>query len=148
MALTTSISSRELQRIAAACYEGKRIRVSLANESGSGYTVEDPTTSWNSIKVSGNGYADFTAVVGTGAFDEADSRYEMGEDNGANTYIDAEFTATGAGYSFNRIFVVVGTIEDEVVTEEAYLHSLLVESPNITLSAGATVTYRIQLAVA
>lgn len=148
MALTTTISTRELQRIAATCYEGKQIRVSLANDTSAGYTVEDPTINWDSIKVSGNGYSDFTAVVGTGEFDPSDSRYEMGVDSGSNTYIDAEFSATGAGYVFNRVYVVVGTLEGETVTEEGYLHSLLTEAPSVTLSAGSVVTYRIQLAVA
>jgi hypothetical protein len=148
MALTTAISTRELARIAAACFEGKRVRVSLASEQGSGANVESTLTAWDAIKVSGNGYADFTAVVATGAFDATDDRYEMGGSTGANTYIDATFTATGAGYSFDRVYVVIGTIDGETVTEEAYLHSLLTESQAIIVSAGQTITYRIQLAVA
>lgn len=148
MALTTTISSRELQRIASTCYEGKRIRVSLASVQGSGATVESTRVTWDSLKTSGGGYSDFTAVVATGAFDEADSRYEMGEETGANTYIDATFTATGVGFSFDRVYVVLGTISGGSVTEETYLHSLISESEAINLNSGASVTYRIQLAVA
>lgn len=218
MALTTSISSWELARVAAAAYEGKQVRISLANVGSLGYTRESALTEWNSIKISGNGYTDFKAVIAVGAYDSADSRYEMGADAGANTYVDAQFTATGAGYTFDRIFVVVGTrklssisnaalaanvatitttaehgysVGDTVtisgatntvfngtftvtaissntfsysrvsasiasaastgsavvVTEESYLHSLLTESPAITMNAGQTVTYRIQLAL-
>lgn len=219
MALTTSLSSWELARLAAAAYEGKQVRVSLASIGVSGFTPESTLLSWDSIKQSGNGYADYKAVVATGAYDNADSRYEMGSDAGANTYIDAEFTATGAGYTYDRVFVVIGSREIStitnaalasnvatlttaaahgysvgdsvtitgatnttfngtfsittttsttfsyslvssdiasaassgtavVVTEEEYLHSLLTESPAITLSAGQTTTYRIQLAIA
>lgn len=219
MALTTSLSSWELARVAAAAYEGKQVRVSLASAGSTGYTSESPLLSWDSVKQSGNGYADFKAVIATGAYDNADSRYEMGADSGANTYVDAAFTATGAGYTYDRVCVVIGTREVStitnaalasnvatittssahgystgesvtisgatnstfngtytisaatsttfsysrtsanissaasagtavVVTEEEYLHSLLTESPAITMAAGQTTTYRIQLAVA
>lgn len=140
MALTTSISSWELARVAAAAYEGKAVRVSLASVGSSGFTVENTVTQWDSVKVSSSGYTDFTATVGTGAYDNADNQYEIGVGTGANTYIDAQFTATSISYTFDRVYVVIGT--------QTRLHSLLVESPAVTVSPGQIITYRIQLAVA
>ncbi len=139
MALSTAVSSAEMGRVAAAAYEGKTIRVSLASVGTSGFTVNSTTANWDSTKLSGNGYADFTATVATGGYDATDGRYEMGSIAGANTYIDAQFTATGGSLTFDRIYVVV--------ENGTSLHSLLTESPAVTLAAGQSVTYRIQLAV-
>lgn len=116
MALTTAISSWELARIAAAAYEGKQVRVSLANVGSFSYTRESALADWDSIKISGNGYADYKTVIATGAYDNTDSRYEMGAAAGANTYVDAQFTATGAGYTFDRVYVVIGSREVSTIS--------------------------------
>lgn len=102
MAITASLSQAELQRVAALAYEGVPIRVSLANDTLDAYDVEDTVATWDSIKVSGGGYADFRAVLGTGSYDLSDGRYEM-------PYIDATFTATGAGFSYDSIYITLGT---------------------------------------
>lgn len=138
MALSVSVAPAELARIASAAYEGQSIRVSLASVGTTGYTSSSTVTEWDSVKLSGNGYADFTTTVAAGGFDSVDNRYEMGADTGANTFIDAEFTATGGDLQYDRIYVVVGTTN---------LHSVLVESPAVTLASGSTIIYRIQLAV-
>jgi hypothetical protein len=147
MALTASISNNELARVAAAAYEGKRIRVSLAAVGTSGFTKESTRTSWDSVKLSGNGYADYTEVVATGVYDNTDGRLEMGgEDN--DPYIQATFTADGGTLTYDRIYVVIGTDDgDDGWDEENTLHSLLIESPAITLASGMTSTYRLQLFV-
>lgn len=147
MALTAAISNGELGRVAAAAYEGKRVRVSLASVGLSGYTVNSTKANWDSIKLSGNGYADYTEVVATGVYDNTDGRYEMGGTVN-DPYILAEFTATGGSLSWDRIYVVIGTSNGSGGWNEAtLLHSLLVESPAVTLAAGQSVTYRIQLFV-
>ncbi len=146
MATTVTISQRELKRVAGAAYEGKRIRVSLANHTSQGYTSESTRANWDSIKISGNGYADFTDVVEVGAYDATDARYEMGGATGANTFFDAVFSATGVGYTFNRLYVVIGTSDGGGGwNEETYIHSLLEESPSIILAPSQSRTYRIQL---
>lgn len=148
MALTAAISTSELERVAAAAYEGRRVRVSLASVGLTGYTVESTTANWDLAKITGNGYADYTEVVATGTYDNVtDNRYEMGgEDN--DPYILAEFTATGGSLSWDRIYVVIGTDDGNGGwDEEPALHSLMVESPGVTIAAGQTVTYRIQLFV-
>lgn len=146
MASTIEISPNEFKRIASLAYEGKRIRVSLGAVGTSGFNSTSTTAQWDTTKLSGNGYADFTAVVAVGAYDSLDLRYEMGSASGANTYIDAQFTATGSGFIYDRVYVVVGNSNGlGGWTEETYIHSLITESPSVTLVSGQTQTYRIQL---
>lgn len=146
MAATAEISPKEFKRIATAAYEGKRIRVSLAAVGTTGYNSESTRLDWDSVKISGNGYADYTDVIEVGAYDSTDLRYEMGGTAGANTFIDASFTATGSGFVYDRIYVVIGTSDGGGGwNEEAYLHSLITENPAISLISGQSQTYRIQL---
>jgi len=147
MALTASISNNELARVAAAAYEGKRVRVSLASAGISGFTKESSRSSWDSVKLTGNGYADHTQVVATGVYDNTDGRYEMGGVDD-DPFILAEFSATGGALYYDRIYVVIGTDDgDDGWDEETTIHSLLIESPGITLPPDASITYRIQLFV-
>lgn len=131
MAITATLSQKEMQRVAALAYESKAIRVSLAYDPGNTISSEALVTAWDAAKISGNGYADFTGTIAVGAYDVADQRYEMPQ-------IDATFTATGAGYTYNKVYVVIGT--------ELYVHSVVTENPAIVMAAGQTQTYRIILA--
>jgi hypothetical protein len=131
MALTTTISQRELKRVAGLAYEGETIKVMLCSVGVTGYTAESSVANWQSAEKSGNGYVRFSQVVATGAYDATDARYEI-------PAIDAAFTATGAGYSYDRIIIYIDG--------ETYIHSMIVEDPNITLATGQTQTYRITLA--
>ena len=141
MALTATLCSQEFARISALAYEGLACRVSLHVNSGS-LTAESTIAEWDAVKLaSDNGYADFTvASLPAGGLDSgADNRWEIGGSAGANTYIEAAFTATGAGFSFDTVVIQVGT--------STYPHSILVESPSVTVAAGQTQTYRIQLLI-
>lgn len=137
-----------MERIAGLAYEGNQVRVSLANLTSESYTESTILSDWDSIEISGNGYSNYTALVATGAYDSSDGRYEMGDTSGANTYINAEYTASGSGFTYNRIYVAIGIPDGGGGwTEEPYLHSLLVEDPAISLAPGTTVKYKIQLVV-
>jgi hypothetical protein len=130
MALTTTISQKELARVAGLAYEGETLKVMLCSVGVTGYTAESTVANWQSVEQSGNGYVRYSTVIPTGAYDAGDGRYEI-------PAIDAAFTATGAGYSYDRIICYIDGA--------TYIHSLIVEDPNITLAAGQTQTYRIQL---
>jgi hypothetical protein len=130
MALTVTISQRELKRIAALGYEGQTLKVMLCSVGASGFTSESTVANWQSVEQSGNGYVRYSEVIATGAYDAVDARYEI-------PAIDAAFTATGAGYTYDRIVVYIDGA--------TYIHSLIVENPNIALAADQTQTYRIQL---
>jgi len=130
MALTTTISQKELERVAALVYEGETLKVMLCSVGVSGFTAESTVANWQSVEQSGNGYVRYSEVIATGVYDAVDARYEM-------PAIDADFTATGAGYTYDRIVVYIDGA--------TYIHSLITEDPNIALAAGQTQTYRVTL---
>ena len=130
MAITVSLSQKELKRVADLAYEGETIKVMLCNAGVSGFTVESTVADWQTVEQSGNGYVRYSQVVATGAYNVSNGRYEI-------PAIDAAFSATGAGYSYDRIIVYIDGA--------TYVHSLIAESPNITLSSGQTQTYRAKL---
>jgi hypothetical protein len=130
MALTLTVSQKELERVAALAYEGETIKIMLASVGASGFTSESTVTNWQSVEKSGNGYVRFSQVIAAGAYDAVDARYEI-------PAIDAAFTATGAGYSYDRIVIYIDGA--------TYIHSLITEDPNITLAASQTQTYRVTL---
>jgi hypothetical protein len=130
MAITVSISQKELARVANLAYEGETIKVMLASVGASGFTAESTVTNWQSVEKSGNGYVRFSQVIATGAYDATDARYEI-------PAINAAFTATGAGYTYDRIIVYIDGA--------TYIHSMIVEDPNIALAASQTQTYRVNL---
>jgi len=130
MALTTTISRKELERVAALAYEGETLEVMLCSVGASEFTVESTVADWETVEQSGNGYVRFSATIEAGAYDATDGRYEL-------PAIDAEFTASGVGYTYDRIAIFVDGA--------THLHSLIVEDPNIALAPGQTQTYRIQL---
>lgn len=130
MALTTTISQREMKRVAGLAYEGKTLKVMLCTVGVTGYTAESTVGDWQTVESVGTGYVRGSAVVATGAWDATDLRYEM-------PALDFAFTCTSGTYSYDTIVVYVNG--------ETYLHSVLVEPTLVTLAAGQTVTYRIQL---
>lgn len=130
MARTITVSQKELKRVAAAAYEGKAIRVMLCNVGSSGNNAESTVSAWQAVQVSGNGYAQFSGTVGTGAYNGTAAAYVLPD-------IDAAFTASGAGFTYDTVVVYFNG--------ETNVHSIIVESPNVVLSAGQTQTYRISL---
>lgn len=130
MALSTTISTKELQRVAVAAYEGETLKVMLCSVGATGYTAESTVADWQTVEASGNGYARYSTTIGTGTYDALEGRYELPD-------IDAAFSATGAGYTFDRIVLYIDGA--------TYPHSIITESPNIVLLAGQTQTYRLSL---
>ena len=130
MAINVAISQKELERIAALAYEGETLKVALCSVAATGYNAESTVANWTSVEKSGNGYVRYSQVIAAGAWDATDLRYEI-------PAIDATFTATGAGYLYDRIVYWVDG--------STYPIGVITESPNITLVAGQTQTYRIQL---
>ena len=129
MAVSLSISPKELQRQAAACFEGKTYTVFLAANPGT-LTSSSTAADWVAEEASGGGYAPVTGTIATGTYNTGTSRYEL-------PTITATFTATGGGFSYNTLCLKIGT--------ELYLHSITVESPSIVMAAGQTKAYTIIL---
>lgn len=130
MAQTTTISQKELERQAAACFEGETLKVMLCSVGATGYTAESTVTNWQSVEQSGNGYVRYSTTIGTGAYDATTGTYKLPD-------IDASFTATSTGYTYDRVVLYIDG--------ETYIHSLVAEDPAIVLSAGQTQTYRLSI---
>lgn len=130
MAQTVSISQKELKRLAALAYEGETIKVMLCNVGATGYTAESTVANWQSVEVSGNGYARFSAVVATGSYSGTAGAYVI-------PTINAAFTASGVGFSYDRVVAYIDG--------ETYVHSVVAESPNVVMSPGQAQTYAIEL---
>jgi hypothetical protein len=130
MAITTTISTKELERQAALVFEGETLKVMLCQVGLTGYTAESTVANWQSVEVSGNGYVRYSEVIGTGSYSGTAGAYLL-------PTIDAEFTATGAGYSYDRVVLYIDGA--------TYPHSVIAEDPNITLLAGQTQTYRLDI---
>ena len=130
MALTLTISPKELERQAGLALDGKNYEVFLANNTG-GLTADSTAAAWKAVEVAaGNGYAAVTGTTGTGAYVPGNGRVELPD-------ITAAYTASGAGFAYNTVCLhFVG---------ETYLHSISVEAPDITLAAGSSKTYVISL---
>lgn len=128
MALTTTISQRELKRQAALVFEGKPLRVMLCLAGASGYTAESTVANWQAqeVSTSGTGYSRFSATLATGSYNSSTQRYEL-------PAVDADFSCT-TSYSYDTIVLYF--------SGETYIHSLLIETPNITLAPGQVQTYR------
>lgn len=129
MAISTTISTKELQRVAVAAYEGATLKVMLCSVGTTGYTAESTVANWQSVEASGNGYVRYSEVIGAGSYNSTNGRYELPS-------IDAEFNATGT-FSYDRVVLYI--------QGATYPHSVIEESPNIVLSAGQTQTYRLNL---
>ena len=102
MSILINVSRHELTRIAQLCYEGRYARFSLAYLQSEGYTPESSKADWDSIKLSGNGYADFRGEITTGDYDFGDNRYEM-------PALTATFTANGGLLIYNKIYIVLAS---------------------------------------
>lgn len=130
MAITTTISQRELKRVAGLAYEGEVLKVMLCTVGATGYTAESTVANWQSVESTGTGYVRGSATVAVGAWDATDLRYEM-------PAIDFAFTCSSGTYSYDTVVCYIDG--------ETYVHSIIVESTTVTLAAGQTQTYRIQL---
>jgi hypothetical protein len=130
MAQTTTISQKELERIAGLAYEGETLKVMLCSVGVTGYTANSTVANWQSVEKSGNGYVRYSAAIGTGAWNGTALAYVMPD-------IDAAFTCSGTSYSYDTVVIYIDGA--------TYPHSIITESPNIALAVGQTQTYRISL---
>jgi hypothetical protein len=130
MALTVSLSVKELERVAALAYEGEDLKVMLCAVGATGYDSSSTVANWQTVEMSGNGYVRESTTIAAGSYNATTARYEL-------PVFDAEFTATGSGYTYDRIVVYIDGA--------TYPVSVLTEDPNIVLLAGQTQTYRISL---
>ena len=130
MAISTIISPKELQRQADLIFEGKTLEVMLCSVALSGYDQNSTVADWETTEISTTGYTRFTQEIGVGEYNQLSGRYEIPD-------INAVFTADTQSFLYDRLVLFI--------TGETYIHSLIIENPNIIIAPGQTQTYQIKL---
>jgi hypothetical protein len=135
----------EKGRVATSALQSKRIRAFCAHDPLLTLTGASLRTAWEALEVArANGYAPFSFVIPAGAYDNGDDRYEVGGTAGA--FVPVTFSATGAGYTYNRVCWVVGTSNGlGGWNEENYVSYITEENPFRQLLAGQAKTYNFQI---
>lgn len=127
MAQITTISTKELKRQASLVFEGLTLKVMLCELTSEFYDAETTVALWQTIEKSGSGYSRFSGTVGVGAYNSTLGRYEL-------PTFAATFTAT-APYTYNAIVIYFNG--------QTYPHSVILEEPNLILSASQIQSYLI-----
>ena len=133
MAVTTTIAQRELKRQADLCLEDMPYTIFLANNTTS-LTSESTAAAWLAAVITGDAaYANVTGTLATGTWNGTTLRYEL-------PTVTANFSADagGTGYDYNTVVIAFDS--------EIYVHSILVESPSITMAPGQSKTYTLTFA--
>jgi len=134
MAISTQLSTAEIIRVGDAAYAGKTVNVILCSVGATGYNSSSSVADWQSVELSGNGYAAYSEVLASpsaGTYNNASGRYEI-------PTITAEFTASGGVLTYDRLIIYISGAPD-------VLHSVLSESPAISIVDGGSQTYKIDL---
>lgn len=131
MALTITLTPQELQRQAAAAFEGKTFKVFLAYDPNTTLEVSSTTAAWEALELAAvAGYTPVTGTVGVGSYNASMGRYELPQ-------INAQFSGAGVGFVYDALVVVIdGT---------TYPHSITRLTPEQALSAGQSRSYLIRL---
>lgn len=131
MAQTVTISKKELERQAGLSFEGETLKVMLCTVGATGYTSESTVAQWQSVEQSGSGYSRYSTLILPGSYVIANNAYSLPD-------IEAVFSASSV-YSYDRVV--------SYIDGATYIHSIVEESPNITLAAGQTQTYRVSIRI-
>ena len=128
----------EAERLFAGDYAGKKARLCLATTTSGSPNLSSNTAAWDAVERSGNGYARCEWTIPTGSFNSTTDRFEAGSQS-------CVFTASGSALTWNAAYLVIGTISGGVTTWGTGVSFVLTESPSISLAAGASRTYTVQL---
>jgi hypothetical protein len=88
------------------------------------------------VKLSGNGYADYTATLATGSYDAiTDNRYEL-------PVLIASYTGSGSGFTATHFYAVLGSINTKTIDNVAVTTNVatITTSAAHGFSTGNTVT--------
>ena len=128
----------EAERLFVERYAGKKARLCLATTTGGSPGLSSNTAAWDAVERSGNGYARCEWTIPAGTFNGTTDRFEAGPQS-------CQFTASGSALTWNAAYLVIGTISGSTVTWGTGVSFVLNESPSISLAAGATRIYTVQL---
>ena len=131
-------TSYEAERLYLGEYAGKKARLCLATTTSGSPNLGSNTAAWDAVERSGNGYARCEWTIPAGNFNTTTDRFEAG----SYTYT---FTAQGSALTWNAAYLVIGTISGSTVTWGTGVSFVLTESPSISLAAGLSRIYTVQL---
>lgn len=132
MALTVTVSPKELERQVDLAFTGKPYKVFLAYDPNGTLTAASTAAAWEALELAAsNGYLAVSGTVGTGSYNSTAGRFEL-------PVIAAAFNASGAGYVYDSLVVVID--------DATYPHSVAKISPEVALLAGQVRTYQVRLA--
>lgn len=131
MALTITITPKELERQAALSFEGKTYKVFLASDPDGTLDETNTVAEWEALELAElYGYAPVTGTIGVGAYSEANAQYEI-------PAIDASFTGLDIGFTHD---VVILAIEGGT-----HPHSVMRQSDPVLLQASQGIGYKLRL---
>ena len=128
----------EAERLYVGDYAGKKARLCLATTTSGSPNLNSNTAAWDAVERSGNGYARCEWTIPAGSFNSTTDRFEAGSQ-------PCTFTASGSALTWNAAYLVIGTISGSSVTWGTGVSFVLTESPSISLAAGASRIYTVQL---
>ena len=129
----------EAEGLYAGRYAGKRARLCLATTTSGSPGLSSNTAAWDAVERSGNGYARCEWTIPAGSFNGTTDRFEAGSQS-------CQFTASGSALTWNTAYLVIGTIGGGgAVTWNTGVSFVLAESPSISLAAGTSRTYTVNL---
>jgi len=128
----------EAERLFAGVYPGKKARLCLATTTSGSPNLSSNTAAWDAVERSGSGYARCEWTIPAGAFNATTDRFEAGS-------YTCTFTASGSALTWNAAYLVIGTISGSTVTWGTGVSFVLTESPSISLAAGLSRIYTVQL---
>ena len=128
----------EAERLFAGDYAGKKARLCLATTTSGSPNLSSNTAAWDAVERSGSGYARCEWTIPAGAFNTTTDRFEAGS-------YTCTFTASGSALTWNAAYLVIGTISGSTVTWGTGVSFVLTESPGISLAAGLSRVYTVQL---
>lgn len=128
----------EAEGLYAGRYAGKKARLCLATTTGGSPGLGSTTAQWDAVERSGNGYARCEWTIPAGSFNGTTNRFEAGSQS-------CLFTASGSALTWNAAYLVIGTINGGTVTWNTGVSFVVAEIPSISLAAGASRTYTVNL---
>ncbi len=128
----------EAERLFVGDYAGKKARLCLATTTSGSPNLSSNTAAWDAVESSGNGYARCEWTIPAGSFNTTTDRFEAGS-------YTCTFTASGSALTWNAAYLVIGTISGSTVTWGTGVSFVLNESPSISLAAGSSRAYTVNL---
>lgn len=131
MALSITITPKELERQAALAFEGKAYKVFLASDPNQTLTMDSTLAQCEALELAeSNGYEAVMGTIGAGGYDTDTAEYRL-------PYLDCSFSGTGTGFTHDTVVLSIDN--------HSHPHSIMRQSNAVLLQAGQSIGYRFRL---